>query len=270
MSDLEKPIEKYMIPEEPYYRVVGNEEELFKSAYEKKIPVILKGPTGCGKTRFLQYMAYKLSRPLITIACHEDLTSSDLVGRYIFKGNDTVWAPGPLTLAVTSGGICYLDEVVEARKDTIVIIHPLTDFRRILPLEKKGTYIEAADGFLLVISYNPGYQTILKDLKQSTRQRFITIAFDYPPPNIESEIIENETGIDPDTAEKLVKIAGKIRNLKKHGLDEGVSTRLLMYCAELLKSGLTQQAVFDATLIKSISDDEEMQEAITQIVGLFF
>lgn len=233
-------IEEYQLLEEPFYVPVADEIELFEAAYKQKLPLIFKGPTGCGKTRFVEYMSYRLgleltrvrkdegadesnngvNMPLVTIACHEDLTASDLVGRYLLEGDQTVWIDGPLTRAVKVGGICYLDEIVEARKDTTVLIHPLTDHRRILPVEKKGELLEAADGFLLVLSYNPGYQSALKDLKHSTRQRFVSIEFDYPPRDIEAEIVQHEAGIDKDTADQLAKLGEKIRNLKEHGLGD--------------------------------------------------
>src|SRR2546428_5081707 len=202
----ERAIEEYRISQEPYYLPVGREVDLFEAAHAARLPVILKGPTGCGKTRFVEHMAWRLERPLITVACHEDLSSTDLVGRFLIEGEETVWHDGPLTTAVRSGAICYLDEVVEARKDTVVIIHPLTDDRRRLPIEKRGTVIEAPPEFMLVVSYNPGYQSILKDLKQSTRQRFIAMEFDYPDTDAETEIVAKEGGIDESTAADLVKI----------------------------------------------------------------
>ena len=222
-------IEEYQLEEEPYYVPIGDEVELFEAAYKQKLPLIFKGPTGCGKTRFVEYMSYKLGAeltkvmkndaddsavnlPLVTIACHEDLTGSDLVGRYLLEGDQTVWLDGPLTRAVKAGGICYLDEVVEARKDTTVLIHPLTDHRRILPIEKRGELLQAADGFLLILSYNPGYQSALKDLKHSTRQRFVSIEFDYPPIDLEAQIVEHEAGEDKDTAYQLAKLGEKVRN----------------------------------------------------------
>src|SRR5512144_1704313 len=204
----------YRIQQEPYYADVRGEVGLFMTAAKSRLPVMLKGPTGCGKTRFIQHMAFRLGRPLITVACHEDLTASDLVGRYLLKGDETVWVDGPLTLGVKHGAIVYLDEIVEARKDTTVIIHPLTDDRRVLPIEKKGQIVEAVDEFLLVISYNPGYQSVLKDLKQSTKQRFMAIEFDYPAPDIETTVVEREAGVSRDLAASLVKLGGKVRNLK--------------------------------------------------------
>ena len=246
-------IEEYHLTEEPYYVPVGDEIELFEAAYQQKIPLIFKGPTGCGKTRFVEYMAYRLgieltkvsksedglNLPLVTIACHEDLTASDLVGRYLLEGDQTVWIDGPLTRAVKVGGICYLDEVVEARKDTTVLIHPLTDHRRILPVEKRGELLEAAEGFLLVLSYNPGYQSALKDLKHSTRQRFVSIEFDYPARDIEAEIVQHESGVEEKVADQLAKLGEKVRNLKEHGLGDGASTRLLIYAGKLISQGIS-------------------------------
>src|SRR5437763_10759125 len=217
---METAVEKYKVVSEPYYLPIRQEVELFEAAYAAKLPVMLKGPTGCGKTRFVHYMAYRLKRPLITVACHEDLTASDLVGRYLLRGQETVWVDGPLTLGVKHGGIVYLDEIVEARKDTTVIIHPLSDDRRLLPVEKKGQVIEAVDEFMLVISYNPGYQSVLKDLKQSTKQRFMAIEFGYPSRDLEARIIQREAGVEKDVALALVKVGEKVRHLKNHGLEE--------------------------------------------------
>src|SRR3989441_10619020 len=227
-ATIEQAIEKHAIVREPFYLPVGEEVGLFEAAYRAKLPVMLKGPTGCGKTRFIEYMAWRLNRPLITVACHEDLSATDLVGRFLLEGDETVWHDGPLTTAVKSGAICYLDEVVEARKDTIVLIHPLTDHRRILPVDKRGEILEAHADFLLVISYNPGYQSVLKDLKPSTRQRFVAIEFGYPPRDKEAEIIAHESGIGADIALELAALGEKVRNLKASGLEEGVSTRLLI------------------------------------------
>src|SRR4030066_1043701 len=223
---IEKPVEEYFIPEEPYYLPIGDEERIFASAYKARLPVLLKGPTGCGKARFVEYMTYRLGKenglslPLITVACHEDLTGSDLVGRYLLKGEETVWVDGPLSRAVKTGAICYLDEIVEARKDTTVLIHPLADHRRILPVEKKGQILEAHNNFLLVISYNPGYQSVLKNLKHSTRQRFVALEFHYPPRELEAEIVAHESGVDADTADDLAKLAEKVRHLRDQGLEE--------------------------------------------------
>ncbi len=266
----ERKIEEFFINEEPFYQPTGHEITLFEQAYAGKLPVMLKGPTGCGKTRFLQYMAYKLGKPLITVACHEDLTTSDLVGRYLLKGGETVWNDGPLTTAVKIGAICYLDEVVEARKDTTVVIHPLTDDRRVLLIEKKGEILVAPDQFMLVISFNPGYQTFLKDLKQSTKQRFIAMDFNYPTPELEKRILERETGVDEETAEKLIELAQKIRNLKNRGLEEGVSTRLLIYTGQLIKYRIDVMEAILAAMIKPITDDEAMQASLQEIAVSIF
>ena len=264
---LEQAIERYSLIEEPYYVPVQNEVELFRTAYSNRIPVMLKGPTGCGKTRFVQHMAYHLKRPLVTVACHEDLTASDLIGRYLLKGAETVWVDGPLTLAVKHGAICYLDEIVEARKDTTVVIHPLTDDRRMLTIEKKSQIIEAVDDFMLVMSYNPGYQSVIKDLKQSTKQRFLALEFNYPPPDLELKIIQQEAGVPETVAVALVKIGEKVRNLKNHGLDEGVSTRLLVYAASLIRQEVDPLAACQAAIIHPLTDDPEMQQGISEIVA---
>lgn len=263
---VEQAIEKHHVAREPYYLPAGKEIELFESAYHAKLPVMLKGPTGCGKTRFIEYMAWRLGRPLITVACHEDLSATDLVGRFLLEGDETVWHDGPLTTAVKHGAICYLDEVVEARKDTLVLIHPLTDDRRILPVEKRGTILEAPDDFLLVVSYNPGYQSVLKDLKQSTRQRFIGLEFDYPPAHLETEILMHEGKVDEQTARDLVLIGQKVRNLKGHGLEEGVSTRLLVYAAQLVSSGIHPHVACEVAISSPITDDLELQRSIREIV----
>ncbi|MCL4492401.1 MAG: CbbQ/NirQ/NorQ/GpvN family protein [Nitrospirae bacterium] len=260
-------MQDYRIESEPYYLPVQDEVELFTIAYENRLPLMLKGPTGCGKTRFLSYMAYKIGLPLITVACHEDLTASDLVGRYLLDGNTTRWQDGPLSLAVRHGGICYLDEVVEARKDTTVVIHPLTDDRRVLPLEKRGQILEATDSFMLALSYNPGYQTVLKDLKQSTKQRFITLDFDYPSADLENEIVMHESGVDPKVASALRRIAEKIRGLKDRGLDEGVSTRLLIYAGVLIKKGVAPRRACSVALIRPITDDPEIQKTLEEVVS---
>ena len=277
-------IEEYQLKEEPYYVPIADEVELFEAAYKSRLPLIFKGPTGCGKTRFVEYMSYKLgleltkvtkddaddsavNLPLVTIACHEDLTGSDLVGRYLLEGDQTVWLDGPLTRAVKAGGICYLDEVVEARKDTTVLIHPLTDHRRILPIEKRGELLEAAEGFLLVLSYNPGYQSALKDLKHSTRQRFVSIEFDYPPVDIEAQIVEHEAEVDKDTAYQLAKLGEKIRNLKEHGLGEGASTRLLIYACKLISEGIPPRRACQVSVNWAITDDQSLQQSITEIIS---
>ncbi len=264
---VETNIQDNRITNEPFYLPIRDEVELFMIAYENKLPLMLKGPTGCGKTRFLSYMAYKMSLPLITIACHEDLTASDLVGRYLLDGSSTRWQDGPLSLAVRHGGICYLDEIVEARKDTTVVIHPLTDDRRVLPIEKRGQILEAADTFMLAISYNPGYQTVLKDLKQSTKQRFISLDFDYPEAGLEEEIVIHESGVDRKTASELRKIAEKIRALKDRGLDEGVSTRLLIYAGVLIKKGVAPRRACSVAMVKPITDDPEMQKTLEELVS---
>jgi nitric oxide reductase NorQ protein len=263
-------IENYRLPSEPFYLPSGDEIKVFESADKLQLPVMLKGPTGCGKTRFLEYMAWKLSRPLVTIACHEDLTASDLVGRYLLRSEETVWQDGPLSLAVKHGAICYLDEVVEARKDTTVVIHPLTDDRRILPQEKKGRLLESHTNFLLVISYNPGYQSVMKDLKHSTRQRFVALEFTYPSADNERSIIMQETGVDQVTAERLVRLGEMVRNLRQHGLEEGISTRLLVYAAKLISDGISPATACEVAVIRSMSDDPEMQTAIAELVSGIF
>jgi len=265
-ESLEQAIEKHIIQREPYYLAVGKEVELFETAYRAKLPVMLKGPTGCGKTRFIEYMAWRLRRPLVTVACHEDLSATDLVGRFLLEGDETVWHDGPLTTAVKHGAICYLDEVVEARKDTIVLIHPLTDDRRILPVEKRGTLLQAPDEFLLVVSYNPGYQSVIKDLKQSTRQRFLSLEFDYPPSPLEADILVHEGGVDEQTARDLVLIGQKVRNLKGHGLEEGVSTRLLVYAAQLISRGIHPHTACDVAIKNPVTDDMDLQRSIREIV----
>jgi nitric oxide reductase NorQ protein len=263
-------VEEYRLTKEPYYLPLGNEVELFEAAYNSRLPVMLKGPTGCGKTRFVEHMSWRLKRTLVTVACHEDLTASDLVGKYTLRNDETVWQDGPLTTAVKAGGIAYLDEIVEARKDTTVVIHPLTDDRRILPLEKKGEIIQAPEDFMLVISYNPGYQSVLKDLKHSTKQRFVAIEFDYPPADLEETILQEESGLDADGAAKLVKIAEKVRNLRTHGLEEGVSTRLLVYAGQLIHAGVDPIAACESTICKPITDDMEMQRSIVEIIATQF
>jgi nitric oxide reductase NorQ protein len=262
----EQPIEKYRLTNEPFYLNVRDEISIFETAYQAKLPVMLKGPTGCGKTRFVEAMAWRLGRPLITVACHEDLSATDLVGRFLLEGEETVWHDGPLTTAVRHGAICYLDEVVEARKDTIVLIHPLTDDRRILPIEKLGILLNAPDDFMLVISYNPGYQSVLKDLKQSTRQRFLSLEFDYPPVDAETTIVAREGGISEDAARDLVRIGEKVRNLKGHGLEEGVSTRLLVYAAQMIARGISPVTACEVALASPITDDPDLQRGIREIV----
>ena len=296
----EYAIEEFLVRAEPYYRAVGDEMELFAAAYQQHIPVLLKGPTGCGKTRFVEYMAWKLGRPLtviqeeskvsnttpttttqevregevrvplVTIACHEDLTASDLVGRYLLDAEGTRWIDGPMTRAVKAGAILYLDEVVEARKDTTVLIHPLTDHRRILPVEKTGTIIEADDRFLLCISYNPGYQSALKDLKHSTRQRFISIEFYYPPREIEREIIQSESGCTEEQADSLAKLGEKIRNLEDHGLQEGASTRLLIYAGRLMSEGISARRACQVAIVWTLTDEPELQRSLEEVTSSIF
>ncbi len=263
-------INQYRIETEPYYRNVDDEIELYQAAYSVRMPMMLKGPTGCGKTRFVEYMAWKLNKPLITVACNEDMTASDLVGRFLLDASGTRWQDGPLSLAARHGAICYLDEVVEARQDTTVVIHPLTDNRRVLPLEKKGELIKAHPDFQLVISYNPGYQSLMKDLKQSTKQRFGALDFNYPAHDIETEIVAHETGVTPEVASKLVSIAERARNLKGHGLDEGISTRMLIYAGSLIASGVTPMAACRMTLVRPITDDPDMRDALDAAVSTFF
>lgn len=260
----------YRITQEPYYRAVHHEIALYEAAYAARMPVMLKGPTGCGKSRFVEYMAWKLQRPLITVACNEDMTASDLVGRYLLDINGTRWQDGPLTIAARIGAICYLDEVVEARQDTTVVIHPLTDHRRTLPLEKKGELVYAHPDFQMVISYNPGYQSLMKDLKQSTKQRFGALDFNYPTENIEAEIIAHESGVTVEIAQKLVSIAHRSRNLKGHGLDEGMSTRLLVYAAQLIHKGIEPLAACQMALVNPLTDDPDMRDTLSAAVNTYF
>lgn len=261
---------QHLIEKEPYYEPVGDEIQLFEAAYRQQIPVLLKGPTGCGKTRFMEYMAWRLKRPLITVSCHDDLTASDLVGRYLVKGGETVWVDGPLTRAVRCGGICYLDEIVEARKDTMVVIHPLADDRRTLPMEKLGQLVEAPPEFCLAISYNPGYQSVLKDLKQSTRQRFVALEFDYPSAELERRIVVNESSVDADMAEKLVRFAQMTRNLKGSGLEEGASTRLLVHAGKLMSSGVDPVVACRSAVAQAVTDDADMLAAIQELSSSLF
>lgn len=255
----------------PYYEPQGNEVAIFEAAYKRRLPVMLKGPTGCGKTRFLEFMAYQLKRPLVTVSCHEDLTSSDLVGRFLLEGSETVWHDGPLTRAVKVGAVCYLDEIVEARTDSTVVIHSLTDHRRKLTIEKKGQEIDAHEDFMLVISYNPGYQTVLKDLKPSTKQRFIAINFDFPPEDVERKILVQEVpGTKPEIAEKLVAIGRKARLLKDHGLEEATSTRALVYAASMMGAGLDPVAACQVAMVNPITDDIELSDALMEIVNAHF
>ena len=284
----EYAIEDYLIKDEPYYHPLGDEIELFQAAYHQHLPVLLKGPTGCGKTRFIEYMAWNLARPLtvvkkrgkaeqdgrgiplVTIACHEDLTASDLVGRYLLEADGTRWMDGPLTKAVKAGGICYLDEIVEARKDTTVLIHPLTDHRRVLPVDKKGQILEADSRFMLVMSYNPGYQSALKDLKHSTRQRFIALEFGPPPKEIETEIVQRESGCTIEHARSLAKLGEKVRNLREHGLKEGASTRILIYAGKLMAQGISPRRACQAGVVYALTDDQEVQKSVEEVVSSIF
>ncbi len=258
------------IESEPYYQPVRDEVALFESAHRRRLPVLLKGPTGCGKTRFVEYMAWRLKRPLVTVACHDDLTTADLVGRYLIVGNETVWVDGPLAAAVRAGALCYLDEVVEARKDTTVVIHPLADNRRMLAIDKRGELLAAPDDFMLVISYNPGYQSVLKEIKPSTRQRFVALEFDYPEAAVEAGIVATEGGVDAETARRLVKLAELTRNLKGAGLDEGASTRLLVHAAQLIADGVAPAAACTAAIARALSDDPEMTGTLDDLVRAVF
>ncbi|MCZ6852863.1 MAG: CbbQ/NirQ/NorQ/GpvN family protein [Gammaproteobacteria bacterium] len=275
MSANRKSISPAYLSQKPYYLPLGDEVELFRAAYQARLPVLLKGPTGCGKTRFIEYMTWCLYReehqvdidlPLVTISCHEDLTATDMVGRFLLKGDETVWSDGPLTKAVRTGAICYLDEIVEARKDTTVLIHSLTDHRRLLPIDKTGELVAAHEDFLLVISYNPGYQSVLKDLKPSTRQRFVSLTFDYPEREQEAVIIAHESGVDTEIAERLAVIGEKVRHLREHGFEEGVSTRLLAYTGELINNGIAPRRAADIAIVNAVSDDGHVQQAIADIV----
>ena len=265
-----------MTSDQPYYLPLADEVDVFQAAYAARLPVLLKGPTGCGKTRFVEHMTWLLAQQktanpehaLITVSCHEDLTATDMVGRYLLKGDETIWSDGPLTRAVRSGAICYLDEIVEARKDTTVLIHSLTDHRRILPIDKTGELIEAHPEFLLVISYNPCYQSVLKDLKPSTRQRFVSLEFDYPDVQSEATIIAHESGVDATAAERLAVIGERVRNLKQHGFEEGVSTRLLIYTGELITGGIAPRRAAEAAIVSAISDDANVQQAVADIVDV--
>ncbi len=264
-----KPETNY-IEEEPYYEAVGNEILVFETAYRNQLPVLLKGPTGCGKTRFMEHMAWRLKRPLITVSCHDDLTASDLVGRFLVKGGETIWIDGPLAAAVRVGAICYLDEVVEARKDTTVVIHPLADDRRVLPMEKVGELLQAPPAFCLAISFNPGYQSVLKDLKQSTRQRFVALEFDYPEPELEQRIIVKESLVSQEVAGRLVKFGHMTRNLKGSGLDEGASTRLLVHAAKLIASGIDPVTACRSSIAQALTDDADMLSAVNELSASLF
>lgn len=261
---------EYFVEQEPYYEATGDELQIFEAAYAHQLPVLLKGPTGCGKTRFMEYMAWKLKRPLITVSCHDDLTASDLVGRYLVRGGETIWIDGPLARAVRVGAICYLDEIVEARKDTMVVIHPLGDDRRQLPIEKLGTLLTAPKEFCLAVSYNPGYQSVLKDLKQSTRQRFVALDFDYPSADLEARIVARESGVERDVADKLVKFAQMTRNLKGSGLDEGASTRLLVHAGKLISAGVPPVNACRSAIARAVTDDEEILAAVQELSSSVF
>ena len=250
----------------PFYQSQHNEVELFEHAYNNQLPLLIKGPTGCGKTRFIQHMAAKLDRPLYTIACHDDLTAADLVGRHLIGDGETYWHDGPLSKAVREGAICYLDEVVEARKDTTVVLHPLSDDRRILPIERTGEVLQAPPQFMLVVSYNPGYQNLLKGMKPSTRQRFIAMRFDYPDKATETGIVQKETGIDAQTSLQLIELAHALRVLKDHDLEESASTRLLVYAATLIKSGFDPVDACRAAIVEPLSDDDETVAALMEVV----
>ncbi len=254
----------------PFYLPQGNEVALFEHAWRNQLPVMIKGPTGCGKTRFIEHMAARLERPLHTVSCHDDLTAADLVGRHLIGDSGTFWVDGPLTRAVREGAICYLDEVVEARKDTTVVIHPLTDDRRILPLERTGETLKAPPEFMLVVSYNPGYQNLLKGMKPSTRQRFVGVTFKFPPPELEQRILVEETGIEDSLAASLVKLAHSLRVLKDHDLEEAASTRLLIYAARLMRSGLPAGEACRAALAEPLTDDEETLKALNEIIAVTF
>ncbi|HEX6048645.1 MAG TPA: CbbQ/NirQ/NorQ/GpvN family protein [Gemmatimonadaceae bacterium] len=258
---------RYPSGEAPYYVPTRDEVEIFAMCHERGLPVMLKGPTGCGKTRFVEHMAWRLRRPLVTVACHDDLSASDLTGRYLIRGGETVWVDGPLTVAARAGAICYLDEIVEARQDTVVVIHPLTDDRRLLPIERTGELLEAAPGFQVVISYNPGYQHAIKDLKPSTRQRFVALDFDFPPPAIEATIVAHESGVDASMAQALVKLGERVRRLRDQGLAEAPSTRLLVATARLIAGGIPAPHACRAALVGPLTDDPDLVAAISDIIN---
>ena len=270
MRQVTPDVSEFLIEAPPFYLPVEDEAALFEQAHRAQLPVILKGPTGCGKTRFVAYMAHKLGRPLVTVACHEDLTASDLVGRFLIQGDETVWCDGPLTAAIRMGAILYLDEVVEARKDVLVVIHPLTDDRRILPIDRLGTVLRAPPEFMMVVSYNPGYQSVLKELKHSTRQRFVSLDFGYPPSALEERVVTEESGVGAETAQQLVRVAEKVRNLTDRGLDEGVSTRLLVYAGKLIAEGAQPRIACRAAFTRTLTDDADLQRSIDEVVADFF
>ncbi len=264
------PLADWRVAAEPFYAPQGGEIELFEAACAARLPVMLKGPTGCGKSRFVEHMAWKLQRPLVTVACNEDMTAADLVGRFLLEHDGTRWHDGPLTTAARHGAICYLDEVVEARQDTTVVIHALTDHRRALPLDKKGELVRAHADFQLVVSYNPGYQSLMKDLKTSTRQRFAALDFDYPEAALEARIVVAETGIDAAVAAALVQVAGAARRLKGHGLDEGISTRLVVYAATLIRQGIDARAACRMAMVRPITDDTDIRESLDHAIDAVF
>lgn len=270
MKTVEKRLDAHLITEKPYYLASGMEIEIAIAAHKNCLPLLLKGPTGCGKTRFMQFLAWKLNRPLITVSCHDDLSTSDLVGRFLIRSGNAVWTDGPLTMAVRAGAICYLDEIVEARKDTTVVIHPLADDRRELPVEKLGELLLAPSEFMISVSYNPGYQSVLKDLKPSTRQRFVAISFDYPNPGMEAEIVCREGGVDKKLADSLVKLAVMTRSLKESGLAEGASTRLLIQTGRLVEDGIDIHTACRAALVEPLSDDPELLAALQEMVSSIF
>jgi len=269
-QETSRDLSSFFIKKEPYYLSQDKEVELCETAFRFKLPVLLKGPTGCGKTRFMEYMAWRLKRPLFTISCHDDLSTSDLVGRFLIRAGETVWMDGPLTMAVKYGGICYLDEIVEARKDTTVVIHPLADDRRQLPIEKLGQILHAPNDFMLAISYNPGYQSVLKDLKPSTRQRFVAIDFRYPDQDHEIEIVAHEAGIDRQLAENLVRLAHMTRNLKDQGLQEGASTRLLIHAGKLIRSGIEPLLACESAVCQPLTDDQEILDGLKEMIRAVF
>jgi nitric oxide reductase NorQ protein len=258
-------LEAYRISSEPFYQPVSDEIAVFEAAFAERLPVMLKGPTGCGKTRFVEHMAWRLAKPLVTVAAHEDMTASDLAGRYLLEPDGTVWHDGPLTMAVRYGAICYLDEIVEARQDTTVVIHPLTDHRRELPLDRLGTSLRAAPGFQLVISYNPGYQSVLKNIKESTRQRFVSIELDFPPAEIETEVVAHEAGIDATMARALVRLGAAIRGLQGSPLREAASTRLLILAGILIAEGLPVGKAVQSAIVQTLSDDPEVVRALGEL-----
>ncbi|RMH14715.1 MAG: CbbQ/NirQ/NorQ/GpvN family protein [Gammaproteobacteria bacterium] len=263
-------ITQFIIQDEPFYQPQLDEVDLYETAYHARLPVMVKGPTGCGKSRFIEHMAWKLGKPIISVACNEDMTASDLVGRYLLDANGTRWLDGPLTTAARYGAICYLDEIVEARQDTTVVIHPLTDHRRTLPLDKKGELIEAHPDFQLVISYNPGYQSLMKDLKQSTKQRFVAFEFEYPDQDVEAKIVSKESKVEQNIAEKLVKVGHVARKLKGHGLDEGISTRLLVYAGTLIGKGIDPRSACRMALVRPITDDADIRNTLDHAIDSVF